>query len=89
MYYPGKKSYQVKQLIICVTKLKNSNVKLLFAKYSKRAMYIPFKAAIDFKENIIDWNISLIYLDHNNEHVIIIKCNIYNPLFIYPYRIFS
>ena len=56
-------------------------------KYSKRATYILFKAAIDFQENSRDRTVSLIYLDHNSENGIMVKLNIYISLYIYPCQI--
>ena len=67
-------------------KIKRENV---VDKYSKGATCILLKYDINFQGNSIDWNVSLRYLDHNDENGIIVKFNIYIPLYIYPYQLFS
>ena len=55
----------------------------------KGETYIPFKSAINFQGNSRDQNVSLRYLYNNNENGIIFKFDRYNPLYIYPYQLFS
>ena len=57
--------------------------KTFIDKYSKGAIYIPLKAAIDFQENGRDRTVSLRCLYHNNEDGIIINFNGNIPLYIY------
>ena len=58
-------------------------------KYSKRATCIKLKYAIGFQGESRYQTFGLRYLDHNNENSIIVKFNIYIPLYIYPCQIFS
>ena len=61
-------------------KSQKSKRKTVVDTYSKGAIYIIFKAAIDFQENSRYRTISLRYLDNNNENDIIVKFNGYITL---------
>ena len=79
----------MKQLIICITKIKIFKRKTVVDNYSKGETYLLFKTAIGFQENWRYRTVSLRYLDHNNENGIIVKFNIYITLYIYPCQILS